>query len=218
MVDLIFVLIVMGVMGLLFLWAVYASYQRQKQLEALAQRWGFSYQPQGDRRLRSAMGQFKLFHQGRQGNLSHLIQGEDGGALISIFDYSYRTGTHDKSHIHRQTVVLVESTKMNLPQFFLAPENVFHRIGGLFGYQDVDFPDYPEFSRRFLLKGRDEGPLRSLFNYETIPLFESLAKPTCEGFGPCFIYYHRHKVFPPQGWRSLRREATEIFYKFAKFT
>src|SRR2546422_3151571 len=49
-----------------------------------------------------------------------------------------------------------------LPTFMLTPEDLRAKLAVLFGGQDVDFDDSPEFSRRYRLRGTDEDAVRAL--------------------------------------------------------
>lgn len=43
-----------------------------------------------------------------------------------------------------------------LPAFMIAPEGLLSRIGGTLGWStDIDVPDHPEFSRRYVVRGDD---------------------------------------------------------------
>ncbi len=50
-----------------------------------------------------------------------------------------------------------------VPDLVLAPENILHKIGKVFGYQDIDFDSSPDFSSHYLLRGPDEMAIRSAF-------------------------------------------------------
>ncbi len=72
---------------------------------------------------------------------------------------------------------------MRLPNFTLRPENLFHKIGQVFGYQDIDFDSHPEFSKRYLLKGENESEVRSTFSADTLAFYESDQKLSTEDAG-----------------------------------
>jgi len=58
-----------------------------------------------------------------------------------------------------------------LPQFTLTPEGWLSRLGQVFGMQDIDFEDAPEFSKAYRLKGPDETAIRTLFTPEIRQFF-----------------------------------------------
>jgi len=71
-----------------------------------------------------------------------------------LFGYQYLLGNDRTSGEQTQTVALEKNSK-TLPNFELRPERLHHKIGSLLGYQDIDFADRPEFSRKYLLRGDD---------------------------------------------------------------
>ncbi len=60
-------------------------------------------------------------------------------------------------------MALFPASARRIPDFVLAPENLFHKIGQAFGYQDIDFESHPDFSKRYLLRGPDEAAIRAAF-------------------------------------------------------
>jgi len=85
-----------------------------------------------------------------------------------------------------------------LPQFSLSHEGLLQKVSQKLGAQDIDFPDTPDFSSTYVLRGGDEGAVRKLFtrdvrrsllgiNYavsakEKKLLFETSLKLQPEGF------------------------------------
>ena len=59
-------------------------------------------------------------------------------------------------------------------KFELRPAHVGHRLAKLFGYQDISFPDFPRFSKRYLLRGDNEEAIRNVFSDDVIAHLESL--------------------------------------------
>jgi len=65
----------------------------------------------------------------------------------------------------------MDCNKLKLPFFELKPENTFHKIGQVFGYQDIDFEAFPNFSKGYLLRGLMN---QKFVNYLLLELFVSL--------------------------------------------
>ena len=79
---------------------------------------------------------------------------------------------------------------MNLPTFLLEPENILHKIGEIFGGGDIDFPESPVFSSKYLLKGSDLERITSLIGPEVrlgpvrgIPQLVHIREQIAEMFG-----------------------------------
>jgi len=157
-----FPLLMMGgfaaVIGIGFYFGAVAERKRNAAMQMVAQTMGFQFTETCDgMRLANLAGALPVFDKGHGRKAVRLCEGELAGRKTAILDYRYTTGGGKSSHTHRQTIVL-------FPDFTLDPENVLHRIAGVFGYQDIDFPDYPDFSTHYLLRGSDETAIRAAFN------------------------------------------------------
>jgi hypothetical protein len=94
--------------------------------------------------------------------------------------------------------MLFESDQLEFPQFALRPESVFHKLGQVFGYQDIDFATHEEFSKRYLLRGEDENAVRSTFNGETLSFYETDRTLSTEARGRQLIHYRAGKRVNPE--------------------
>jgi MFS superfamily sulfate permease-like transporter len=70
------------------------------------------------------------------------------------------------------TIALIVFRHLKLPHFSLETETLFDKIFEIAGYDDIDFPDYPEFSKRYLLKGKDADAIRRFFTDAMLKWFE----------------------------------------------
>ena len=98
-----------------------------------------------------------------------------------------------------------------LADFVLAPENVFHRIGGLFGYQDIDFEESPEFSSRYLLRGADETAIRGAFGSDRLAFFGGEAGWTVESRGGHIGVYRSGKRCKPDDLHDFLMRAERVW-------
>ena len=105
-----------------------------------------------------------LFDQGHSRRAKNAMDGETAGHRVVLMDYTYVTGSGKSRTEHKQTVVLFPASARGLPDFTLAPESFFHRIGQVFGYQDIDFAEDAAFSGAYLLRGEDEPAIRAAFH------------------------------------------------------
>ena len=127
------ILLLFGVVLLIGGIGLWIDHRRAQLIKTVADELGFVYWQDGLYRLPNAANQSNLFSRGRSGRLKNLIQREQSDVTVSVGEYAYTTGGGKNRRRHRQTVVFIESEKLSLPQFFLAPENAFHKIGKLFG-------------------------------------------------------------------------------------
>ncbi len=98
------------------------------------------------------------------------MTGKADGASVSFFDYRYTTGSGKSSHTWNQTVAIFPSAGA-LPEFLLAPEHWWDKIGALLGHKDINFEASPDFSTHYLLKGPNETAIRSAFGAEALGYF-----------------------------------------------
>ncbi len=101
-----------------------------------------------------------------------------------------------------QSVLCFQFEGAKLPCFLLQPQNIWDKIGAYFGYQDINFDDYPDFSDYYLLRGTDETLIRRLFTNEVIQFYEKRPGLNTESAGNTLLYYPHsytidHRIAPP---------------------
>jgi len=133
--------------------------KRKEAMQAAALALGFSY---SDEESGECHG-LPVFERGRARRARNVLTGETAGNAVTLMDYQYTTGSGKNSQTHRQTIAVFPQAGTGLPDFELGPENFLHRLGQVFGYQDIDFEEDPEFSKAFLLRGSDEKAIRRTF-------------------------------------------------------
>ncbi|HLL46957.1 MAG TPA: hypothetical protein VK399_09600, partial [Longimicrobiaceae bacterium] len=176
-------LVVTAVGVTLVMWSMHVEDERTRGLEEAAMGLGWSFAAKQPLDVIPGLERFGLFGQGRSRSITNFMAGHKDDVRAAVFDYQFTVGSGKSQSTVRQTVVYLRSAALGLPGFSVRPENVFHRIGSVFGYQDVDFPDRPEFSRRCLLRGPDEAALRAAFPAEVTGFFEGEAKWCADGEG-----------------------------------
>ena len=198
-------------------WVAWAIHERKRTdaLRLAAQKMGFEFHPNGDTLLLSRLKRFHLFSTGRSRRMTNMLHGHAQGIELAIFDYKYTTGGGKNSHTWRQTVACFRSERLNLPDFSLRPEHVFHKIGGLLGFQDIDIDQYPDFSRSYLLKGSDEEAVRGVFGDPVLAFYERTTGLSTEGAGDCLIHYRSSRRIKPSEVMSFMEDGFGVFELFA---
>jgi hypothetical protein len=187
-----------GVAALLGAAALIARAQQRKRRAAYEEYSlvrGFTFEPErpeGERRFRDA---FEPFNQGRRRTWSYTISGTRNRAPFTAFEYTWVTGSGKNSSTHRIGGVVWERDGVTLPTFALSPEGWFSRLGQMFGMQDIDFSESPEFSRGYRLKGPDENGIRSLFTPEIRQFFAATPEQYVAGGGR-FLFWWRNLHLP----------------------
>lgn len=209
--------IILGVILLVIaVFAIGAHIWEKRRTEAfkqLADELSFDFFPTGRAGLLSEMTGFYLFGIGHSQTIFNLLQGTAGGLQISIFDYRYVTGSGKNRKVSTQSVFVAHREGMDLPMFTLRPENIWHKIGSMFGMQDIDFESHPKFSKRYLLKGPDEEAIRELFTPEVLDFFEQKSGLTVEGSGDVLLY-STYKRLSPDSVRQFMADGFEILNLF----
>jgi hypothetical protein len=154
--------------------------------------------------------EFHLFQQGRARRASNLCRGRPGQFDATLFDYRYTTGSGRNSTTHKQTVLVFELSDCALPEFDLRPENLFHKIGSAFGYQDINLESRPEFSKAYLLRGTEEAQIRQLFRGELVHHLERNRGWSASGAGTRLLVYRAGKRVKPEDLRDFTRKCERI--------
>ena len=197
-------------------WATQQEKKRALALQALAERLGWTYHPAPFITIIHGPSRFELFTSGRSQEIRNHAAGEMGGRPVSVFDFSYVTGAGKSRTVWRQTVVHVQLPGMELPAFALRPEHALHRIGGLFGYQDIDLEADPDFSRRYLLRGEDEAGIRALFDADVRDFYDRNPKSCTEAAGADLFYWRTGKLVKPEEIDALLESAVDLAGRFAR--
>jgi hypothetical protein len=169
--------------------------QRTLELQSAATLLGWQFAQNAPINWIPNLGNFGLFAQGHSKLISNAMYGEIDGVKAALFDYKYTVGHGKNQSTHRQTVVYFELHNLNLPFFSLRPEGVFHKLIAVFGYQDIDFGNRPEFSKRYLLRGPDEQAVRNAFSDAALGFYEMHQGTSTDGGGnQLFIFRHNTRT------------------------
>lgn len=186
------------------------------ELKEFAGRYKFDFQETGDVGLMDEMVSFQLFSKGRSRKIRNVMRAKTQESELMVLEYSYKTNSGKNSHHWNQTVVFFQSDLLELPSFVLRPENIFHKIGSTFGYQDIDFDTHPEFSTNLLLRGEDEAQIRKIFNTRVLHHFNGINRISVEGVGDKLIYYKNNKRIKIETLKSFIDEGIQVFNLFSK--
>ena len=174
--------------------------ERRLMFQQVAQMMGWAFTSPGDFAMIPNIASYPLFATGSPSSrqIVNMMSGTVDGGRAAVFDYTYVTGSGKDSRRHNLTVAYFQSNKLRLPFFSLSPESVFHKMFSAFGYQDIDFGNRPEFSRRYLLRGQDEQNIRNVFSERVLSFYETQNQHlnTEAGGDQLFIYQDDVQVSP----------------------
>ncbi len=206
----------LALIGTIIVVALKIEKKRSEALQAAAERMKFTFSRKGDPDLLDRLKGLHLFSQGHSKKIANVLMGKAGALDVAVFDYAYTTGGGQHSQQWRQTVILFESDDMGLPEFTLRPENVFHKIGQVFGYKDIDFDSHPEFSKRYLLRGENEEAVRATFGDDARSFYESDLKLSTEAAGRQLIHYRSGKRVSPDEISEFIKQGVRVLTLFRK--
>ena len=149
---------------------------------------------------------FKTFGMGRDRQAKNVMLGKNGDIDIAVMDYQYVTGSGKQRQKHYTTICLFSKAGLNLPSCYVRMQIAFFDfLGKVFGGQDIDFVEDPDFSKAFVLQGDDEKAVRELFD-------ESVRKGFMEYKGKNFVFEGEGNVFLiNKGQRIKPEQLTSIF-------
>jgi hypothetical protein len=184
--------------------------KRAEAMARIAAELKLAFTPEGDETVLAEHAAFHLFLQGRSRKIRNLLRGAIRDSNIAIFDYRYTTGGGKHQHTWSQTVISFQLQGRNLPAFTMRPENVFHKLGSMMGYQDIDFEINPVFSKKYLLRGPDDASIRSVFTNRVLMFFEAEPGLCVEGDGRRLIVFRHSVLAKPEVLRESVEKAIQI--------
>ncbi len=169
-------------------------------------KFGFTKQLQG----------FDLFEQeaskwGRSGKITNVMSGTTGETKVWLFDYSYLVSTGKSVVEIKQTVFFADDKKWYLPNFKLKPERWWHKMLAKLGIDDdIDFPENPDFSDRFLITGGFEDLIKKQFSPDLQQFFEERPPVHIEGENYYLVAYKPGKILTAEESRTFFEHCCQL--------
>ena len=192
------------------------SKKRTEDLSRIAFDMKMAFQEKDQWNLHTLLEDFKLFRYGGNKEIKNLMYHSDPmmNSEVYIFDYRFVVSTGKTTKIFNQTVFFVHSKKLGLPFFRMLPENFFHKVGSWLGIDDIDFEEYPEFSKHYYLKGDDEDYIRYMMNDEILKFFSIEKKWFLEGINYYLVFYRRDSLMSPSQIKKFYKKGMHLFELF----
>jgi hypothetical protein len=192
--------------------ARYKLDHRIDEFESCARALEWKFYPKDESGMIKWLMDFELFQKGHRKKVCPIsILKSDDLQFTAIFDYSYTISANNSSRTYRQTVYFRYSKELALPHFVMVPEKWFHRLGTYFGMQDIDFTEYPKYSKNYLLQGKDEEYIRHHFNHPgMIKFFDLQDFYSVEGMNYLFVVYIHDHLMPVKEILSLVKVGNTI--------
>ena len=205
-VTLIFVVLFLGFAVFLIFYNRRKERERTQQMQMAASQLGWNFAEEAPLNVIAGLERFGLFSQGHSKQIKNMMYGQASGIKASVFDYIYVTGSGKNRQTHYQSVIYLEPGNLNLPYFSLRPESFLHKIFTAFGYQDIDFGQRPEFSKRYILRGQDELGIRQTFNDRLLSFYETYEGTCTDAGGNQLLLFrsgHRYEPHEIQSFIAL---------------
>lgn len=187
---------------------------RRSEMRQLSSRLNMEYTEKDEWGLLNLLSDFRLFRRGYGKRITNVLSVRDSmlNSHFRIFDYKFVIGGGNSTRRISQTVFFVDSKELGLPVFSMKPENFFHKIGEKLGlHHDIDFVEYPTFSSQYLLKGEDEGLIRSTMSDDMLQFFTLEKYWSLEGMNYFFIFYKWNKILPVNEVQEMHKKGVEVF-------
>lgn len=182
--------------------------QRSKVLKKLAYHLSLSYREKATDALLPYLEDFQLFRRGRRKELLNVLE-EVHPMLeyrLHLFDYQFYRGRGKHRRIHKQTVFFIRSRKLGLPAFHMRPESILHNLGEWLRLRrDIDFSDFPQFSKQYELQGADEDYIRATMTEEVLHFFTEHKNWHLEGVNYYLILYKKNRLIPASEIKDFLR-------------
>lgn len=190
--------------------------KRTEALQAATQSMGLEFSRLPDPRLLPSLSAFPLFSQGHSKKARNIMTGMADEIEITLFDYRFTTGAGKSQHVHRQTVVLQQSSVLDLPAFSLKPQHVFHQIGKVFGYRDIDFDTHAIFSDKYFLRGADEVAIREVFTPDILEYYEARPGLSTEAARNRLLFFRASQKVKPEDLPGFLKDGFHIYTLFKR--
>lgn len=207
-------LLLVGMIGfIIFLFTIAAKRRRYdpkrgNEMQAAARQIGFSFAPEAELSAIPFFLNFELF-EGLPLKFENLMTGSLDGNNAAIFDLVYRNVSGNAGSgttTARQTMCVIDSNKLDLPEFYLRPEGVLEKVLNAIDRVDIDFPERPDFSKKFLLYGKHAHLIRQLFTAPVLDFFEKNPNICAFGNGNFLFVYQSRTLSPAaqiQNWLNF---------------
>lgn len=202
---------IFGILGGILAICFRLEKKRRQQWLEVATALGFESLNAYPDELDGIVGSSQLMSTGRQRAWTNVFRRQVDALGVVLCDYRYTIGSGKNSTTWQQTVILFRSPSINAPQFDLKPEGWLHKVGGLIGFQDIDFVESPEFSKKYLLTGNDEAAIRDFLRPEILQLLVGFQRLCLEVRPGSLMFWFDRKRISPQEFNVAFEQAFSVY-------
>lgn len=155
---------------------------RREALQAFARSIGFKYSPHKDKDFHRRYDH-GIFDRGNSRRAWNVLQGGfvSGGMELAIAmgDYAFTEGSGKDRRTRELGFLLAELPFPEVPDLVIRRENLFDRVAGAFGFDDIDF-ESEEFSRTFHVSSPDKRFAYAVIHQRMMEFLLQISPPSVE--------------------------------------
>ncbi|MFM8912161.1 MAG: hypothetical protein ACKOE6_04445, partial [Flammeovirgaceae bacterium] len=125
-----------------------------------------------------------------------LTQYTDHGK-VEVSDLQLREGAGHASTERIITTVQLSETGLTIPNFALEPEGLWSKLFEHTAGKDIDFSAYPDFSKKYYLRGDSEAAVTSFLKEPLVRFLENREGMHIESNKNCLIFYKKKSELTP---------------------
>lgn len=208
------VLVVSGVvlfLGLILGISYYFENKSRLKWLEVAGALGFEYLTNYPAELDGIVSSSTLMTTGRQRAWTNIYRRQVESLDVTLCNFRYTAGRDKTTRVLQQSVILFSSPKINAPQFEIQPEGWFSKLGEMLGGQDIDFPESPAFSKKYILRGNDETSIRQFLSPETLELLAGFKDLCLEVRPGSLMFWFDRRRISPQEFNTVLEQAFSVY-------
>lgn len=133
---------------------------------------------------------FSIFDLGDYELIENILKKVNQTDETYIFDYKYAT-SNQATQLATQRVVFIKFSNDLLYNFDLKPESFYDKLKQTIGYEDIDFADFKEFSKRYALHSLERKKIEKFFPHELMKILAKKDGVFIESRKNCLLIYKK---------------------------
>ncbi|MBY0432817.1 MAG: SulP family inorganic anion transporter [Cyclobacteriaceae bacterium] len=138
-----------------------------------------------------------------------LVQYNESGK-IEVSDITLQEGALQDRNETQITIVQASDLDFPVPDFALEPEGLWSKLFETVSGKDIDFADYPEFSKKYYLRSVDEPTVRHFFTRTLVSFLENHEEMHIESHKHRLIFYKKRELLEPDEIKALVKFAEDF--------
>ncbi len=190
--------------------------KRRIAMETEARALKMSFTPKDEYGVKALFRDFRVAKRGHSHRVRNMLQKNEEKGLgqvndFRLLDYHYVIQAGNSAVPVMHTLFFVQSKQLELPAFSIQPRSFMHKVGQFLGFRknQIPFPDFPEFEKRYVVKGQDEALIQRAISPGLIEFLLHETPWYIEGVGYYLIFYY--KKLEPEELRGFYERGLEVF-------